>query len=155
MICELVSACIIISACLAIYLDDTIYSLLSLMATFILMATLYALNGALYAAIFQLTVGAGTLVPFFLLGEELSKRDRVKGNLKKALIILAISIFLSAAPFIYPAENNTQFFLCDTPFALDLWGLRMFDIILQGIVVLTVALGVSIILYEERRRGKK
>lgn len=153
MIFEFVSVCIVIFALLAIYLDELIYSLCSLTIMSILMTVLYALNGALNAAIFHITISMGTLIAFFLLGEELNGGRKAKKLSKKSLLILISLPLLSITFSLYPAENYTQFFLCDKPFAQVLWGLRGFDVVLQGIVVLSVALGASIILYEER--GKK
>ena len=152
---EFISACIIVSACLAVYLDDVMYSLISLMIMFISTAVLYSLSGALYAAIFQLVVGAGALTAFFLLSEELTEHAKIKYDWRRMLLTLLVSLFLAAVPILYPAENNASFFSCEEPFTSALWSLRVIDIVLQGVAILTVALGVSVILYEERREGKK
>lgn len=152
MILEFVFACIIIFACLAIYLDDAMYSLISLAITSILTATLYALNGALNAAIFHVTISVGTLVVLFSLSEELTESQKEKKLSKRSLLVLILSLLLPTILFLYPIENYAQILSCEVSFTQALWGLRGFDVILQGVVVLSVALGASIILYEERRK---
>ena len=69
---ELVSVVLVISACLAIFLDEAIYSVAALAATFVLTSVLFALSGAAYVAVFQFSVGIGTLSILFLSGEMLS-----------------------------------------------------------------------------------
>ena len=72
MILEVVAAGLVISACLAIYLEEAIYSVVSLACTVILISLLYAVNGTVYVAVFQFAIGLGTLAVFFLSSEMLS-----------------------------------------------------------------------------------
>ncbi|MDX1813428.1 MAG: hypothetical protein R3319_01420, partial [Candidatus Bathyarchaeia archaeon] len=65
MILEILSVGLIISACLAIFLDEAIYSVAALAGMFFLTALLYAFSDALFVAVFQFTVGAGTLAVLF------------------------------------------------------------------------------------------
>ena len=58
MILELLSAGLVITACLAIFLDEAVYSVVALAGTFLLTSLLYALNGAIFVAVFQFSVGA-------------------------------------------------------------------------------------------------
>ncbi|MEM3597301.1 MAG: NADH-quinone oxidoreductase subunit J [Candidatus Bathyarchaeia archaeon] len=148
MIVELLAVGLIVSACLAIYLDEAAYSVASLACMFVLMAVLYALNDAVFVAIFQLAVGAGTLAVLFLAGEMLSEKPEKEKSLKKifpvALLAAALSlpsIFLSLA--VTPANVSPSFSFADA-----LWNLRAIDVILQGLVIMTVALGIAIVLHE-------
>ena len=75
MILEVLSIGLLVSACLALFLDEVIYSVAALSGTFLFTALLYAVNGAVYAAIFQFAVGVGTLAILFLSGEMLSDKS--------------------------------------------------------------------------------
>jgi len=150
MIVELIAAGLVISACLAIFLDEAVYSVASLACTFTLMAILYALNDATFVAVFQLAVAAGTLVVLFLAGEMLSEKPSKEKSLKKtflvalaALLLSLPSIFLSVA--VTPANVSSS-----VSFGQAIWDLRAIDVVLQGLVIMTVALGIAIVLYERK-----
>jgi NADH:ubiquinone oxidoreductase subunit 6 (subunit J) len=65
MIVELIAVGLVVSACLAIYLDEAVYSI-SLFGLHVYFdGCLYALNGAVFVAVFQLAVSAGTLAVLF------------------------------------------------------------------------------------------
>jgi hypothetical protein len=55
-------------------------------------------------------------------------------------------IFLSIST---PANEATG-----VSFGEALWNLRAGDVVLQGLVIVTVALGMAIVLYEKRNGGK-
>ncbi|MEM3578206.1 MAG: NADH-quinone oxidoreductase subunit J [Candidatus Bathyarchaeia archaeon] len=148
MIVELFAVGLIVSACLAIYLDEAVYSVASLACMLVLMAVLYALNDAFFVAIFQLAVGAGALAVLFLAGEMLSEKPEKEKSLKKisliallAVVLSLPSIFLSVA--VTPANVSPSLSFADA-----LWNLRAIDVILQGLVIMTVALGIAIVLHE-------
>jgi multisubunit Na+/H+ antiporter MnhB subunit len=42
----------------------------------------------------------------------------------------------------------------DVSFGDALWNLRGVDVVLQGLVILMIALGIAIVLYEKRNGGK-
>ncbi len=151
---ELIVAGIIMSACLAVYLEEAIYSLISLVIMFILTAILYSLSGAVYAALFQLMMGVGALTAFFLLSEELTEKSKVKYVSKRTLLTVAASLLLVIPTILFSAENIDIGVSCGVSLPSALWELRGIDVILQGLVILTVVLGASIVLYE-RRRGRK
>lgn len=153
MIIELIAVGLVVSACLAIYLDEAVYSVASLACMFVLITVLYALSDAVFVAVFQLAVAAGTLAVLFLAGEMLSEKPRGEKPLKKTFLVALIalvlsfpSIFLSVA--VTPANVSPSFSFADA-----LWNLRAVDVILQGLVIMTVALGIAIVLYE-RREGE-
>lgn len=150
MILEILSVGLIVSACLALFLDEVVYSVAALAGTFLLVAVLYVLNGAVYAGIFQFAVGVGTLAILFLSGEMLSDKTSLKktspgkaGALVGAGVVLSLpSIFLSVSGV---AGASSQLSFGDA-----LWNVRGLDVILEAIVILTVAVGIAIVLYEKR-----
>jgi NADH:ubiquinone oxidoreductase subunit 6 (subunit J) len=153
MIVELLVAGLVISACLAIYLDEAVYSIASLACVFVLIAILYVFSDATFVAVFQLAVGAGTLVVLFLAGEMLSEKPSREKPFKKtflvalaALLLSLPSIFLSVA--VTPANVSSS-----VSFGQALWDLRVIDVVLQGLVIMTVAFGIAIVLYE-RKNGE-
>jgi len=151
MIFELLSVGLVISACLAIFLDEAVYSVAALAGTFFLTSVLYALSGAVFVAVFQFAVGAGTLAILFLSGEMLSEKP-AKVSQKTLLSIVAVGVILSL-PAIFLSVPGQKTVFSEVTFGEALWDLRAFDVVLQGFVILTVALGIVIILHE-RRKGK-
>jgi NADH:ubiquinone oxidoreductase subunit 6 (subunit J) len=153
MILEVLSAGLIISACLAIFLDEAVYSVAALAGTFIFTALLYALSDALFVAIFQFAVGAGTLAILFLSGEMLSEKPTKKTPRKNLLLIIVIAVLLSL-PAIFLSISGPTGVLSGISFGEALWNLRALDVVLQGLVMMAVALGIVIVLHE-KRNGEK
>lgn len=153
MILEVFSAGIVISACLAIFLDEAVYSVAALAATFALTALLYALSGAIFVAIFQFAVAVGTLAILFLSGEMLSEKHVKRTVLKNVIPVVVAGVLLSLPPIFLSisSTNNVPF---TVSFGDALWNLRAVDVVLQGLVIMTVALGIIIVLYE-KRNGEK
>jgi len=152
---EIISAGLVISACLAIFLDEAVYSVAALAGTFILTALLYALNGAVFVAVFQFAVGMGTLAILFLSGEMLSEKPEKKTR-KVSLIGVAVAgIILSLPAMFIQISSPSTISYADVSFGEALWNLRSVDVILQGLVVMTVALGIAIVLYQKKRSGKR
>lgn len=152
MIQEIAAVILVVSAFLAVYLDDAVYSVISLTATIMSVALLYLLSDAGMAAIFQFAVGVGALAILFLSGEMLSEGE-ARQRPKNILSMTVIALLLSTIPIFFsvgniPAELTVQLQISDT-----LWNLRGIDVILQGLVMLTVALGVSIVLHN--RKGEE
>jgi NADH:ubiquinone oxidoreductase subunit 6 (subunit J) len=152
MILELLSVGLVISACLAIFLDEAVYSVAALAGTFFLTSMLYALSGAVFVAVFQFAVGAGTLAILFLSGEMLSEKP-VKVPHKTLLSLVAVGVLLSL-PAIFLSVSSQTVVFSGVSFEEALWDLRAVDVVLQGFVILTVALGIVIILHEKRKGGK-
>jgi NADH:ubiquinone oxidoreductase subunit 6 (subunit J) len=148
MILEVLSVGLVISACLAIFLDEAVYSVTALAGTFFLTALLYAFGDALFAAIFQFAVGAGTLAVLFLSGEMLSERPK-KTPRKNLLLITVVGVLLSLPAIFFSISSSTSVF-SGISFGEALWNLRAGDIVIQGIVILAVALGIAIVLHEKR-----
>jgi NADH:ubiquinone oxidoreductase subunit 6 (subunit J) len=153
MILEVLSVGLLISACLAIFLDEAVYSVAALAGAFFFTALLYVLSGAVFVAIFQFAVGVGTLAILFLSGEMLSEKPVKKTSLKSTLTVLVAGALLSL-PAIFLSVSGPTGVSTDVSFGEALWNLRALDVVLQGIVIMTVALGIAIVLYE-RKNGEK
>lgn len=151
MILEILSIGLIISACLALFLDEVVYSVAALAGTFIFTALLYALNGAPYAAIFQFVVGVGTLAILFLSGEMLTDKSTKKTSPVKAGALIGAGVVLSLPPLFLSVSGSSATF-STASFGDALWNLSGLDVVLQALVILTVALGIAIVLYERRAK---
>lgn len=145
---------IVTSAILAIILKETISSVLSLSTMMILLSFLYFSLDAPFAAIFQLALGTGTGAIFLLSGDTLTKSNDQKTSTKTILIALVASAIISIPVII--GNLITQAFSqpIELPLSNALWDLRMIDVLAQGLVVLTAALGVVLLLKEEKK-GRK
>jgi NADH:ubiquinone oxidoreductase subunit 6 (subunit J) len=153
MILEVLSVGLIISAILALFLDEMVYSVAALSGTFLFTALLYALNGAPFAAIFQFAVGIGTLAILFLSGEMLSDKPIKKTSPTKIGALIVVGVVLSLPAFFLSISGPSGTISNDS-FGDSLWNLRGIDVVLQALVILTVAIGIAIILYE-RKKGAK
>jgi multisubunit Na+/H+ antiporter MnhB subunit len=142
----------VFSAVFAIYLKETVSSVLSLSTMMILLALLYFDLNAPFAAIFQLALGAGTSAIFLLAGDTLTKKSDAKTSTKTILVGIIVSAFLSVPVIV--GTVVTQPFTQSVELSLSsaLWDLRAIDVLAQGLVILTAALGVGLLLKEERRR---
>jgi NADH:ubiquinone oxidoreductase subunit 6 (subunit J) len=150
MILEVLSIGLIVSACLALFLDEVIYSVAALSGTFLFTALIYAVNGSVYGAVFQFAVGIGTLAILFLSGEMLSEKTKKKTSSTKLLALIGGGVALSL-PAVFLSVSGSSGVSSDASFGAALWDLRGFDVILQALVVLTIALGIFIVLHEKRR----
>jgi NADH:ubiquinone oxidoreductase subunit 6 (subunit J) len=154
MILEVLSAGLVITACLAIFLDEAVYSVVALAGTFLFTSLLYALSGAVFVAVFQFAVGAGTLAVLFLSGEMLSERP-LKKTMPKNLLTVVLAGALLSLPTIFLSIATPANEVSGVSFGEALWTLRAGDVVLQGLVIMTVALGIAIVLYEKRNGGKQ
>lgn len=152
MIFEVLSAGLVISACLAIFLDEAVYSVVALANTLVFMALLYVFTDALFVAIFQFAVGAGTLAVLFLSGEMLSEKP-AKTPRKNVLAIIMAGALLSL-PAIFLSISGSTSVVGGVTFEEALWNLRAVDVVLQGVVMMAVALGIGIVLHEKRKGAK-
>jgi hypothetical protein len=143
-ILEIISVGLVISACLAIFLEEAVYSVVSLAAMFFLTSMLYAFSGVVFVA--------GTLAILFLSGEMLSEKP-AKVPPKTLLALVAVGMLLSLPALFLSISVQTVDF-SGISFEEALWDLRAVDVVLQGFVIMTVALGIVIILHEKRKGGK-
>jgi NADH:ubiquinone oxidoreductase subunit 6 (subunit J) len=144
---------LVVSAFLAIYLDDAVYSVASLASTLMLVAILYSLNDAVFAAVFQLGISAGTLVVLFLSGETLSEKVDQKKTLRRAFLAIAVALVLSIPSIFFSVGTPSTTVSSEVSFPEALWNLRVIDIVLQGLVTMTVALGIAIVLHAKKEGG--
>ena len=150
MILEILSVGLLISAVLALFLDEVVYSVAALSGTFLFIALIYMLNGAIFAAIFQVTVGVGTLAILFLSGEMLGDKPTKKTSSKRILALIGAGAALSL-PAIFLSVSVEGTTTSAVQFGEALWDLRGLDVVIQALVILTVALGIAIILHEKRK----
>ncbi len=149
---EILAVGLIVSAILALFLDEVVYSVAALFGTFLFTAVIYILNGALYAGIFQFAVGIGTLAILFLSGEMLGDKPAKKATSTKTLGLIGGGIALSL-PAIFLSVSGVTGAESTVEFSDALWNLRGMDVVLQAVVLLTVALGIAIVLFEKKKKG--
>jgi len=154
MILEIVGVGLLISACLAIFLDEAVYAVAALAGTFILTALLYALSGATFVAIFQFAMAIGTIAILFLSGEMLSEKTLKKTKPTTLVAVVGLGAVLSL-PAIFLSVSSPNSIVSDVTFGDALWNLRAFDVVLQGLVILTLALGIGIVLFHRKRNSQK
>jgi multisubunit Na+/H+ antiporter MnhB subunit len=140
------------SAVFAIYLKETVSSVLSLSTMMILLSMLYFSLNAPFAAIFQLALGTGTAAIFLLAGDTLTKKSDAKTSTKTKFVGLIASAILSVPVVVGTVATLSFNQSVELSLSSALWDLRVIDVLAQGLVVLTAALGVVILLKEERRQ---
>lgn len=153
MILELLAIGLVVSAFLAVHLDDAVYSVVSLAGTLILMAILYSLSDATFVAVFQLAIAVGTLAVLFLSSEMLSEKQDGQKFSKNVLLSLAAALLLSIPSIFISIGTVPAIVSSNISFPEALWSFRSIDVILQGLVIMTVALGIAIVLQEKKERG--
>ncbi len=151
MIIEILAVGLIISAILALFLDEVVYSVAALAGTFLFTALIYVLSGAVFAGIFQFAVSIGTLAVLFLSGEMLGEKSARKSSPARVGGLVGVGAVLSL-PTIFLSVSGTYPVATDVQFGEALWNLRGVDVLLQAIVILTVALGIGIVLFERRKK---
>ncbi len=146
-----ITVALIVSAFLSIHLDENIHAVASFGAMMVLLSGLYFALGALFAAVFQLAIGVGTIAVFFLAGEMLSSKKRSKQSVKNKISGVIIATVLSIPSIILTVTPPIQTAPSSISFSEALWRLRGLDLTAQAFVILVISLGVSIIL--KRRRS--
>ena len=148
----IISIGLIVSAFLAIHLDEAMYSVGSLACTLILLAVMYWIYQAIYAAIFQLVTGISTLMVLFLAGEMLSERSKIRDTRKHILMGVIIALII-ALPTLFLTVSSSTAVSSPSSFTDNIWNLRSIDIVLQGLVILVIAVGIAIILHQKKNEG--
>ena len=147
---EILSVGLIISAVLALFLDEVVYAVAALSGTFLFTALIYALNGSVFAAVFQFAVSIGTLSILFLSGEMLGDKPAKKTSSNRILLLVSGGVILSL-PAIFISISEVSGATSDISFGNALWGSRGMDVIFQALVILTVAIGIAIVLYQKKK----
>lgn len=140
---------ILASAFLAIYCERIIYSVISLTSAFLAISALYFYLGAYYAAVFQLVTGIGTCIVFLLVGRTLSPPRSGEIDLKKMVLGVLVILVFSVPILVGVGQSDTIILPRVSTVPAALWNVRVLDVLAQGLVVLTIALGAGIILTEE------
>jgi len=151
MIFEILAIGLIVSAVLALFLEEVVYSVAALAGTFLFTSIIYVINGAYFAAIFTFAVGVGTLAVLFLSGEMLGEKPTKKASPTRTGGLIGAGVLLSL-PAIFLSVSNQTTVCAEVPFGDALWNLRGVDVLLQALVILTVALGIAIVLFERRKK---
>jgi len=146
---------LVVSAFLAVYLDETTYAVLSLAVTNVILSVFYFGLDTPFAAVFQLTMGIGTVAVLFLTGQMLAPKTGNVQSLKQSLLGLVVGILLSVPAILAVGHNIPVTNPVGFPLSTALWKLRAIDIIAQGLVILTVSLGITVVLKEKGRRRQK
>ena len=152
MIFEILAVGLIISAVLALFLDEVIYSVAALAGTIFFTALIFIEYNAIFAAIFTFSVGVGTLAILFLSGEMLGDKPTKKTSPKRTGALIGAGAVLSL-PAIFLSVSGSKSTNSDLIFGDALWNIRGLDVILQALVILTVALGIAVVLYEKKKKG--
>jgi len=152
-IIEVLSVGLLVSAVLALFLDEVVYSVAALAGTFLFTTVIYALSGSIFAAVFQFAVSVGTLAILFLSGEMLGDKPVKKASSTKIGALIGGGIALSL-PAIFLSVSSGAGVTVENSFGDALWNLRGMDVLFQAIVILAVAIGIAIVLYEKRKGVK-
>jgi len=153
MILEALTVGLVVSACFAVFIDEAVYSVAALAGTFLFTSALYASSGAIFVAVFQFAVGVGTLAILFLSGEMLGGKIENKPKPRSMIVVLVSGVLLSLpAAFLSVFEATSS--VPSSSFGETLWNLRAVDVVLQGLVVLIVALGIGVVLFERNRKDE-
>lgn len=142
---------LIVSAILALFLDEVVYSVAALAGTFLCTALIYVFSGAIYAGIFQFAVSIGTLAILFLSGEMLGEKPTRKASPTRTGGLIGAGLLLSL-PAIFLSVSGISEVAPDVQFGEALWNIRGVDVVLSAVVILTLALGIGIVLFERRKK---
>jgi NADH:ubiquinone oxidoreductase subunit 6 (subunit J) len=153
MIFEILAIGLLISAILALFLDEVVYSVAALAGTFLFTALIYYLDGAVFGAIFQFAVGIGTLAVLFLSGEMLGDKPTKKTSPTRIGVLVGAGFALSL-PAIFLSISGPMGSPSELTLGDALWNVRGLDVVLQAVVILTIALGIGIVLYQKNRKGR-
>ena len=74
-------------------------------------------------------------------------------RVKKVLSLIIVGLLLSVPAVFLSVTTTLPNFFVDTSFVQALWNLRAIDVVSQALVMMTIAIGITIILYE-RKEGK-
>jgi NADH:ubiquinone oxidoreductase subunit 6 (subunit J) len=152
---DLFAIVLVISAFLAIHFEDVTHAIISFSAMCVLLSALYFSLDAQFAAVFQLMLAAGTIAVFFLAGEMLSSKKSKTQELRSKVLGVIVALGLSVPSVIFSLEKGMPVWFHDLSFPSALWEFRALDVIAQGIVILTLAVGAIMVLKEQKKRVKE
>ncbi len=140
------TAVLIVSAFLALHLEETINAVISFGVMLATLSAFYFNLGAPFAAVFQLAIAVGTIAVFFLAGEMLSPRRGTPQKRGGKILGIVAALVLSVPSIVLSIEAETSMKPNVPSFSFALWELRPLDILAQGVVILTLALGAVMVL---------
>jgi len=152
---SILAIALVVSAFLALHFENVIYAIISFGAMFVVLSAFYFSLNAQFAAVFQLVVAVGTIAVFFLAGEMLTPKREAPQKLRSKILGIIVALGLSIPPIILDFETDTLMKIHRISFPSALWGFRALDVIAQGVVILTLALGVATVLKERKKRTKE
>jgi NADH:ubiquinone oxidoreductase subunit 6 (subunit J) len=145
---------LVVSAFLALHLEKPTYAIISFGVMFTALSMLYFSLNALFAAVFQLVVAVGTIAVFFLAGEMLSPKKMTTQKPGNIILAIGFAICLSVPSLLLNLNAETFTVLTHLPFSSALWEFRALDILAQGVVILTLALGIVAVLKKRKKHMK-
>ncbi|MDH5267434.1 MAG: NADH-quinone oxidoreductase subunit J [Candidatus Bathyarchaeota archaeon] len=144
---------LVTSAFFAVYLEEPVYAVVSLALMNIILSLFYFSLNAPFAAVFQLAIGIGTVAVLLLTGEMFTRKTYTAKTIRKKLLGLVASVLLSIPSILSVGAMTTTTRSSNFSISTALWDLRFIDVIAQGLVVLTIALGIAMILRKKRSDG--
>jgi NADH:ubiquinone oxidoreductase subunit 6 (subunit J) len=151
---DFLAVALVVSAFLALHLEKPVYAIISFGAMFTALSALYFSLNAPFAAVFQLAVAVGTIAVFFLASEMLSPKKITPQKSENIILAMLIAIGLSIPSLLLDFGVKTFTSFSGLSFSSALWDFRALDILAQGVVVLTLALGVVAVLKEWKKHTK-
>ena len=142
---------LITAAFMAVYLNEATYSIGALSSMLIILAVIYIIYGAIFAAIFQLAVGASALGVLFLAGEMIGKKTEVVQSPGRITGAIIIGILISLPSLFFTVSTTPSTPSPPSSQIQDLLNLQSIDMVLQGLVILVIAMGIAIVLYERKK----
>ena len=82
----------------------------------------------------------------------LGDKPKMKTSPKRTVALVGIGAVLSL-PAIFLSVSGSTGTTSGLDFGDALWNVRGLDVVLQALVILTVALGIGIVLYEKKKKG--
>jgi NADH:ubiquinone oxidoreductase subunit 6 (subunit J) len=150
----LLAVALVVSAFLALHLEKPTSAIISFAAMFTVLSMLYFILNVPFAAVFQLVVAVGTIAVFFLAGEMLSPKKIASQKLKNIILTICFAISLSVPSLLLDLNVETFTILTYFSFSSALWEFRAIDILAQGVVIITLALGIVAVLKERKKHMK-
>lgn len=145
----IISFIILLSAFLAIYHKEVVYSIVSMTVVFLAISALYFYLGAFYSAIFQLATGLGTSIAFLLMGRTLSPLRPDGSAFKKTILGFTAVLVLLMPLLVEIGQPEIKILPMVSTVSIALWNVRILDVFAQGLLVLTMVIGIGILLAEE------
>jgi len=144
---------VVVSAFMALHLENATHAAISFAVALTAISALYFDLNAPFAAIFQLVVGAGTIAIFFLASEMFAQKGGKMQSLGSKVVGAILAIGISIPSIVLDIGNIAFVKSNGLSFSSALWESRAIDVIGQGVVILTLAIGAVMVLKKSRKEG--